>query len=90
MSASGRCAFSLLRIRLGGCRQPLASGRGIGLVLEGTIISAFDNDRVEIITAGQSFTDSASFRRVSRNARQTEPTKFLIVYTVRNGEPNTV
>src|ERR1700677_1636595 len=63
---------------------------GIGLVLEGTIISAFDNDPEETITAGQSFRDRASFHRVSRNGSQTEPMKFLIAYTVREGEPNTV
>jgi len=63
---------------------------GIGLVLEGNIISAFDNDPEETITAGQSFTDRASFHRVSRNASQTEPMKLLIAYTVRKGEPNTV
>jgi quercetin dioxygenase-like cupin family protein len=63
---------------------------GIGLVLEGTIISAFDNDPEETITAGQSFRDRASLHRVSRNGSQTEPMKFLIAYTVREGEPNTV
>jgi quercetin dioxygenase-like cupin family protein len=63
---------------------------GIGLVLEGTVISAFDNDPEETITAGQSFRDRASLHRVSRNGSQTEPMKFLIAYTVREGEPNTV
>ena len=32
---------------------------GIGLVLEGTMVSAFDEDPEEIITAGQSFQDRA-------------------------------
>jgi quercetin dioxygenase-like cupin family protein len=63
---------------------------GIGLVLEGTMISGFGNDPEEIFTAGQSFRDRASFHRVSRNGSQTEPMKFLIAYTVREGEPNTV
>ncbi len=63
---------------------------GIGLILEGTIVSAFDNDPEETLTAGQSFQDRASFHRVSRNGSQTEPLKFVIAYVVRKGEPNTV
>ena len=63
---------------------------GLGFVLEGAMVSAFDRDPEEIVVAGQSFTDRASFHRVSRNASATEPLKFLIAYTVRKGEPNTV
>ena len=63
---------------------------GIGLVLEGVMISAFDNDPEETITAAQSFRDRASFHRVSRNGSLTEPMRFLIAYTARSGEPNTV
>jgi quercetin dioxygenase-like cupin family protein len=63
---------------------------GVGYMLEGTIVSAFDDDPEETITAGQSFTDRASFHRVSRNGSESEPLKFLIAYTVREGEPNTV
>ena len=63
---------------------------GLGLVLEGTMVSAFDDDAEETFTAGQSFMDRASFHRVSRNGSQTEPMKFVIAYTVRVGEPNTV
>jgi quercetin dioxygenase-like cupin family protein len=63
---------------------------GIGLLLEGTMISAFDNDPEEAFTAGQSFIDPASFHRVSRNGSLTEPMKFVITYTVKEGEPNTV
>lgn len=63
---------------------------GIGYVLEGIMVSAFDDDPEEIITAGQSFKDLASFHRVSRNGSQTEPMKFVIAYTVKRGEPNTV
>jgi quercetin dioxygenase-like cupin family protein len=48
---------------------------GIGLVLEGAIVSAFDNDPEETFTAGQSFRDRASLHRVSRNGSQTEPMK---------------
>jgi quercetin dioxygenase-like cupin family protein len=63
---------------------------GVGLVLSGMMVSAFDEDSEELLTAGQSFTDRASFHRVSRNGSQTEPLKFVIAYTVRKGEPNTV
>ena len=62
---------------------------GIGIVLEGSIVSAFDDDPEETLSAGQSFTDRAGFHRVSRNASLTEPIKFVIAYTVREGEPNT-
>ena len=63
---------------------------GIGLVLEGTMVSAFDDDPEEIITAGQSFTDRAGFHRVSRNGSVKDPLKFAIAYAVRKGQPNTV
>lgn len=63
---------------------------GIGFVLEGTMISAFDNDLEETFTAGQSFMDRAGFHRVSRNGSHTEPLRFIIAYTIRKGEPNTV
>ena len=63
---------------------------GIGLILEGTMISAFDNRPEETFPAGQSFRDDASFHSVSRNGSQTEPMKFLIAYTVKEGQPNTV
>jgi quercetin dioxygenase-like cupin family protein len=63
---------------------------GLGYVLEGSVLSAFDDDEVETFKAGQSFVDSASFHRVSRNGSETEPLRFLISYAVRIGEPNTV
>jgi quercetin dioxygenase-like cupin family protein len=63
---------------------------GLGFVLEGTLVSAFDSDPEEIFAAGQSFTDRASFHRVSRNGSSTEVLRFLIAYTVEKGEPNTV
>ncbi len=62
---------------------------GIGYVLEGTMVSAFDDDAEEIIIAGQGFQDKASFHRVVRNASATEPMRFVIAYTVKTGEPNT-
>jgi quercetin dioxygenase-like cupin family protein len=62
---------------------------GVGYVLEGTMVSAFDNDPEEVIIAGQSFQDKASLHRVARNGSATEPMRFLIAYTVKTGEPNT-
>jgi quercetin dioxygenase-like cupin family protein len=62
---------------------------GLGYVLEGTMVSAFEDDVEEIILAGQGFQDKASFHRVSRNGSATEPLRFVIVYTVKMGEPNT-
>jgi quercetin dioxygenase-like cupin family protein len=62
---------------------------GIGYVLEGTMVTAFDDELEEIVSAGQSFQDKASFHRVVRNASDTEAMRFLIAYTVRAGEPNT-
>jgi hypothetical protein len=54
------------------------------------VISAFDDDPEETFLAGQSFTDRASFHRISRNGSHKEPLKFLIAYTDKKGEPNTV
>jgi quercetin dioxygenase-like cupin family protein len=62
---------------------------GIGYVLEGTMVSAFDDELEETITAGQSFQDKASYHRVSKNGSPTEPMQFVIAYTVKKGEPNT-
>ena len=44
----------------------------------------------ETFVAGQSFVDRASYHRIVRNASDTKPMKFLIAYTVKKGEPNTV
>ena len=63
---------------------------GLGYVLGGSVISAFDDDEPETFVAGQSFKDAASFNRVSRNSSDTEPLRFLIAYAVKTGEPNTV
>jgi quercetin dioxygenase-like cupin family protein len=62
---------------------------GIGYVLEGIMVSAFDDEAEEVITAGHGFQDKASFHRVSRNGSATEPMRFVIAYTVQVGEPNT-
>ena len=63
---------------------------GLGYVLEGSVVSAFDNDEPETFVAGHSFLDPASFHRISRNGSQTEPLRFLVSYAVEIGEPNTV
>lgn len=63
---------------------------GLGYVLEGSVVSAFDDASPETFTAGQSFMDAASFHRISRNGSDTEPLRFLIAYAVKTGEPNTV
>ena len=39
---------------------------GVGYVLDGVMVSAFDGKAEEIILAGQGFQDRASFHRVSR------------------------
>lgn len=69
-----------------GHRHPVV---GIGYVLQGTMVTAFDGDPEETVTAGCSFQDKASLHRVSKNGSQTEAMRFLIAYTVREGEPNT-
>jgi hypothetical protein len=59
-------------------------------VLEGIMISAFDHEPEQIFKAGQSLYDLASLHRVSRNGSTTEGMTFVIAYTVRTGEPNTL
>jgi quercetin dioxygenase-like cupin family protein len=63
---------------------------GVGFVLEGVMVSAFDDDLEETFLAGQSFLDRASHHRIARNGSDTRQMKFLIAYTVKTGEPNTV
>lgn len=62
---------------------------GLGYVLHGTMVTAFDDEPEETITAGRSFQDKASLHRVSKNGSLTEPLIFLIAYTVKTGQPNT-
>jgi hypothetical protein len=63
---------------------------GIGYVLEGTMVLAFDDDAEEIIIAGPGFQDKASFHRVGGPERQRDRSmRFVIAYTVKIGEPNT-
>lgn len=64
---------------------------GLGYILSGTILSAFADEGVVSISEGQSFVDQAhAAHTVSRNASRTEPVRFLIAYTVKQGEPVTV
>jgi quercetin dioxygenase-like cupin family protein len=65
--------------------------RGIGYVLSGTMVSAFGDDPPVTFLAGQSFQDEANITHtIARNGSATEPMIFLIAYTVKTGEPNTV
>lgn len=64
---------------------------GVGHVLSGTILSAFADDQVVPIKTGQSFIDAAHLvHTVSRNASETEPVRFVIAYTLKQGETVTV
>jgi quercetin dioxygenase-like cupin family protein len=53
---------------------------GVGFVLEGVMVSAFDDDPEETFVAGQSFVDRASYHRIARNGSDTKRMKFLIAY----------
>ena len=64
---------------------------GIGYMLSGTILSAFGNESATAIHQGESFVDAAhEIHTVSKNASKAEPLRFVIAYTVRQGEPVTV
>jgi quercetin dioxygenase-like cupin family protein len=64
---------------------------GLGYMLGGTILSAFGDDQPIAIREGESFVDAAQqVHTVSRNASETQPLRFVIAYTVRQGEPVTV
>jgi len=64
---------------------------GLGYMLSGTILSAFADEKVVSIQEGQSFVDAAHLvHTVSRNASATDPARFVIAYTVKQGEPVTV
>jgi quercetin dioxygenase-like cupin family protein len=72
----------------GGHHHPVV---GLGYMLSGTILSAFADDEAISIEKGQSFVDAAHLvHTVSRNASATEPVRFVIAYTVKQGEPVTV
>jgi quercetin dioxygenase-like cupin family protein len=60
-------------------------------MLRGTILSAFGQEQPTAIGEGESFVDAAhQIHTVSRNASETEPLRFVIAYTVKQGEPVTV
>jgi quercetin dioxygenase-like cupin family protein len=64
---------------------------GLGYVVKGDILSAFDGEEVKLIRQGESFVDAAhKVHSVARNASETEPVSFLVAYTVKQGEPVTV
>jgi quercetin dioxygenase-like cupin family protein len=64
---------------------------GLGYMLRGTILSAFGDKQPLAIQEGESFVDIAhQVHTVSRNASDTEPLRFVIAYTVKQGEPVTV
>jgi len=64
---------------------------GLGYMLRGTILSAFGNEPPIAIREGQSFVDAAhQIHTVSRNASEIEPLRFVIAYTVKEGDPVTV
>jgi quercetin dioxygenase-like cupin family protein len=64
---------------------------GIGYVLSGRMLSAFDDDQPVTVLAGESFVDDAHrVHKIARNASDTEPMTFIIAYTVKQGEPVTV
>ena len=64
---------------------------GVGYMLSGTILSAFGDENAVAIHQGESFVDAAhKVHSVSRNASQIEPLRFVIAYTVKQGQPVTV
>jgi quercetin dioxygenase-like cupin family protein len=64
---------------------------GLGYMLSGTILSAFGDEQPVAIREGESFVDAAHrIHAISRNASKTESLRFVIAYTVKQGEPVTV
>lgn len=64
---------------------------GLGYMLNGKMLSAFGIDTAIEIREGEAFQDAAhQIHTVSRNASQTEPLRFVIAYTVKQGEQVTV
>jgi quercetin dioxygenase-like cupin family protein len=64
---------------------------GLGYMLSGAILSAFGAEQPGTIREGESFVDAAHrIHTVSRNASKTESVRFVVAYTVRQGEPVTV
>jgi quercetin dioxygenase-like cupin family protein len=64
---------------------------GVGYMLTGTILSAFADDEAVSIKEGESFVDAAHLiHTVARNASDTKALRFVIAYTVKQGEPVTI
>ena len=61
---------------------------GIGYVLEGTMVSAFDDDAEETILAGPGFQDKASVHRVIRNGSPTDAVCDRLHGEVRRAQYN--
>jgi quercetin dioxygenase-like cupin family protein len=62
---------------------------GVGFVLEGSFESAFGDEAVAAVRAGQGFVDQAAVpHRVFRNPSPEHDLRFLVAYTLRaNEEP---
>jgi quercetin dioxygenase-like cupin family protein len=64
---------------------------GVGYMLNGSLLSAFADDEPALIEEGQSFVDAAHLiHSVSRNSSDSKAARFVVAYTVREGEPVTV
>ena len=61
---------------------------GVGLVLEGRFESAFGDEPVVEVVAGQGFVDQANVsHRLFRNPSADQPLRFVVAYTLRAGDP---
>jgi Cupin domain len=61
---------------------------GIGLVLDGRFESAFGDEPVVEVQAGQAFVDqAATTHRMFRNPSPDRVLRFVVSYTLRAGEP---
>ena len=60
---------------------------GVGMVLEGSFESAFGDEPLVRVNAGQGFVDPAAVpHRVFRNLSQNSELRFVIAYTIREGQ----
>ena len=58
-----------------------------GYVLEGAIRTQVDDGPVQVLHAGESFTENpGAFHRISENASATEPAKLLAIFVVDSQE----
>lgn len=59
---------------------------GVGLVLAGRFESAFGDEPIAVVHAGEGFVDLAHVpHRVFRNPSADEPLRFVVAYTLRTG-----